>query len=71
MIKYEKALWGFPLMLRVYGSAFPRALPALVITAIYTLLLVRFATVRIQEMWIHPYAYSSFAYVVGFILVFR
>lgn len=71
MITYSKTSWGLHLLLRVYGSAFPRSLPfSLVSTGICAALYVTKKT-QVGSDWRHPYPYHAFAFIVGFIVVFR
>ncbi|GMH38627.1 hypothetical protein BSKO_06511 [Bryopsis sp. KO-2023] len=83
MITYNKSYWGLPLLLRVYGSAFPRTWPFAVLSGFMTLVLewtvaqdeTEDGTMnrrsQAREWWGHPYPYQTFAFIVGFILVFR
>eukprot|EP01025_Chloroclados_australasicus_P030869 TRINITY_DN3106_c0_g1_i1.p1 TRINITY_DN3106_c0_g1~~TRINITY_DN3106_c0_g1_i1.p1 ORF type:complete len:491 (-),score=51.58 TRINITY_DN3106_c0_g1_i1:2910-4268(-) len=86
MIIYNKKLWGVQLLTRLYGSAFPRALPFAVLSTVISLMLKlfldpvddsennhRFAgdDQYVLELWNHPYPYQAFAFIVGFIIVFR
>ncbi len=71
MIIYSKSLWALPLLLRWYGSALPRALPAALISGAFAAVLSAVAQQELQEAWLHPYPYNAFAVIVSFILVFR
>ncbi|CAG9463404.1 unnamed protein product [Pedinophyceae sp. YPF-701] len=71
MITYSKVAWGLGLLRKVYGSAFPRALPVAFISAMVTLVLHLTCRDYLRDMWVHPYPYSTFSWVVGFLLVFR
>ncbi|CAD7698726.1 unnamed protein product [Ostreobium quekettii] len=78
MILYTKNYWGLPLLWRIYGSAFPRTIPFALISGVIALILEwtvgedkdgRPSTAR--EWWQDPYPYQTFAFIVGFMLVFR
>eukprot|EP01024_Parvocaulis_polyphysoides_P014826 TRINITY_DN16220_c0_g1_i2.p1 TRINITY_DN16220_c0_g1~~TRINITY_DN16220_c0_g1_i2.p1 ORF type:complete len:459 (+),score=57.88 TRINITY_DN16220_c0_g1_i2:128-1504(+) len=87
MIIYHKRLWGLQLLGRLYGSAFPRALPFALLSTGITLILKLVADHTddsmanhkrfpgedqwLLELWHHPYPYQTFAFVVGFIIIFR
>eukprot|EP01023_Acetabularia_acetabulum_P020213 TRINITY_DN20429_c0_g2_i1.p1 TRINITY_DN20429_c0_g2~~TRINITY_DN20429_c0_g2_i1.p1 ORF type:complete len:458 (+),score=86.68 TRINITY_DN20429_c0_g2_i1:226-1599(+) len=86
MIIYHKRFWGLQLLTRLYGSAFPRALPFALLSTAITLLLKLLADPIddghknhrfegddqwLLELWNHPYPYQAFAFVVGFIIIFR
>lgn len=71
MIIYDKSLWGIGLLARIYGSAFPRTLPAAFITILFSLLLIFFEADYVESWWKHPYPYGTFSFAVGFIIVFR
>jgi hypothetical protein len=70
MIIYDKSLWGIGLLVRIYGSAFPRTLPSAFITILFSLLLIYFEA-DVESWWKHPYPYGTFSFAVGFIIVFR
>ncbi|KAI8466896.1 MAG: hypothetical protein J3K34DRAFT_432097 [Monoraphidium minutum] len=72
MILYNKDWWGLLLILRAYGSAFPRVLPPVLVSGALTAALAWGGTHEsIAALWVHPYAYSIFAAILSFILVFR
>ena len=71
MITYSKTSWGLHLLLRVYGSAFPRSLIFSIISAAITVALYLTKQEQILADWRHPYPYHIFAFIVGFIVVFR
>lgn len=72
MIIYDKSFWGVALLLRLYGSAFPRSLPAGLLSIVFTTLLIVFVKEdQLRTWWVHPFPYQVFSSIVGFILVFR
>lgn len=71
MITYSKTTWGLHLLLRVYGSAFPRSLIFSVISTSITVALYLTKERQLYDDWRHPYPYHIFAFIVGFIVVFR
>jgi hypothetical protein len=71
MIRYSKQYWGLLTLTRWYGSAFPRALPFSIPAATLAALLRVFYTKHLEGAWIHPYPFQTFAFVAGFMLVFR
>eukprot|EP01023_Acetabularia_acetabulum_P024927 TRINITY_DN2394_c0_g1_i2.p1 TRINITY_DN2394_c0_g1~~TRINITY_DN2394_c0_g1_i2.p1 ORF type:complete len:530 (+),score=43.52 TRINITY_DN2394_c0_g1_i2:220-1809(+) len=77
MITYSKRLWGLQLLFRLYGSAFPRAVPFALLSMLITLLLKVFmdpthaSNQYINTLWEHPYPFQTFAFIVGFVIVFR
>jgi hypothetical protein len=71
MIRYSKAHWGFWTLTRWYGSAFPRALPFSLATAIATALLEIYVDENLKKNWLHPYPFQVFAFIAGFMIVFR
>ncbi|KAL4436630.1 hypothetical protein ABPG75_003769 [Micractinium tetrahymenae] len=69
---YSKAWGGLHLLLRAYGSAIPRTLLASILsTALAALLFYVPGKDYFQGVWRHPYPYQLFAFLAGFILVFR
>ena len=71
MIRYSKQFWGLCTLTRWYGSAFPRALPFSVASALLAGLLQAFISDELRPLWLHPYPYQSFAFIAGFMIVFR
>lgn len=71
MIRYSKDLWGLLTVTRLYGSAFPRALPFSLFSGVLAGLIQSFANKDFRELWLHPYPYQSFAFIAGFMIVFR
>jgi hypothetical protein len=74
MIRYSKSYWSIrTLFSRTswYGSALPRALPFALASAAITAVAHAFLDDAMKEQWRHPYPYQAFAFVVGFMLVFR
>ena len=79
MITYRK---GFPspysLLLRIHGAAWIRTILPAVVSAVFVILLNVFvgdgshvAGLRAGGGWRHPYTYQTFAFIVGFSIVFR
>jgi hypothetical protein len=71
MITYSKTSWGLHLLLRIYGSAFPRSLIFSVISSSITVALYFTKQSELYADWRDPYPYHIFAFIVGFIVVFR
>ncbi|KAG2488737.1 hypothetical protein HYH03_012736 [Edaphochlamys debaryana] len=71
MILYENHYWGIPLLLHLYGSAFPRALLFASLAALETALLYQYAPTYITQSLKNPTIFQIFGFVVGFALVFR
>lgn len=71
MIIYTKRDWTFRLLFRCYGSALPRSAPVALMTSAITLCLIRYYGDHLRATWRNPFAYSIFASIVGFIVVFR
>jgi len=71
MIRYSKRFWGALTLTRWYGSAFPRALPFSLVAAAAAGLLQHFWAERAADIWKHPYPFQTFAFIVGFMIVFR
>ena len=72
MSTYTQELAGLHLVLRLYGSAVPRAAPFAALSAGLAALLHFYPGAEYFEaLWRHPYPYQLFAFIVGFILVFR
>ena len=71
MITYNKIGWGLPLLFRLYGSAFPRSFPPAAISAGITVLFYLTLETSDRSWWRHPYPFQIFAYIVGFIVIFR
>merc|ERR1712166_539755 len=71
MIIYSKHLWGFPLLCRSYGSTLPRAFPFAVFSSVLTWIVEEYANDQTRLWFDHPYPYQMYAWVVGFVLIFR
>lgn len=72
MIRYSKKYWGLHVLFRWYGSAFPRALPfSLASAAIAGVLASFFPTSTTWDLFKHPYPFQTFAFIAGFMVVFR
>ena len=71
MIRYSKSYWGALTLVRWYGSAFPRALPFSLLSAAAAGLLRHFWASQASDLWLHPYPFQTFAFIVGFMIVFR
>lgn len=71
MIIYDKSFWGFGVLVRMYGSAFPRALPFSLLSCIIAGVLSYFYATELDEEFVHPYPFQTFAFIAGFMVVFR
>jgi hypothetical protein len=71
MIRYSKQYWGLLTLSRWYGSAFLRALPFSMASSIFAGLLQAFWGDTLHTQWNHPYPYQAFAFIAGFMIVFR
>lgn len=72
MIRYSKKYWGLHVLFRMYGSAFPRALPfSLASAALAGFLAFFFPTSTTWDLFSHPYPFQTFAFIAGFMVVFR
>ena len=71
MIRYDKGWWGLKTFGKMYGSAFPKALPFSLTASIFAGLLSYFFAKELDEAFIHPYPFQTFAFVAGFMVVFR
>lgn len=71
MIEYDKSWYGFGLLFKVYGSPFPRALPFAILATIGALNVNFLWGEALPLEWRHPFAYSTFSFIVGFMLIFR
>ena len=71
MMIYNKSFWGFGVLTRMYGSAFPRALPFSIFSCIFAGLLSAWYAKQLDEEFIHPYPFQTFAFIAGFMVVFR
>ena len=71
MITYTKAWWGIGSLAQMYGSALPRTAPISLVAAAFAALLHRYLGNRIEDELTNSYPFQAFAFVVGFLLVFR
>lgn len=71
MIVYSKSWYGLGLLFRILGSAIPRALPFATYGALLAWCLKHFAGDYIESQWKHPFPYQAYAFIVGFLIVFR
>jgi hypothetical protein len=71
MIYYSKKFSGLLVLFRFYGSALPRALPTAAVSAALAAALQLTVADSTREKWHHPYPYQAFAFITGFMLVFR
>lgn len=71
MIRYDKGWWGLKNFTRMYGSAFPRALPFSVTAAVLAGVLSYFFAETLDSAFLDPYPFQTFAFVAGFMVVFR
>jgi hypothetical protein len=71
MIVYEKSWWGDVVLFRMYGSAFPRALPYSLSACVLTAVLSAFFKSKVEAQFLAPYPFQTFAFIVGALVVFR
>jgi predicted membrane chloride channel (bestrophin family) len=71
MIEYSKSWFGLGLLTTFRGSAFPRALPFALLATACSALVSQFESSWLPHLWRHPFAYSIFSSIVGFMLIFR
>lgn len=76
MILYSKAWGGVPILFQFRGTAWPYAiLPALMSTALGLILglIADFNDLveEKEEFMVHPYPFQLYAFIVGFLIVFR
>lgn len=72
MIVYEKQFGAFNLLMRVYGSSWPRAsILAIPGTIIGGLLRALVGDYMKGHFYLHPYPYSMFATLLALLLIFR
>lgn len=71
MITYKKGIWGHHVLFRMYGSAFPRAMPHACISAgIAATLSALFQTTG-WKLFDNSYIIQMFFFIAGFMVVFR
>jgi hypothetical protein len=71
---YTKAWWGFTSLWRWQYSIIPRTFPFAFTAIAVTVVLHTLeddTQEKIREAWRHPYPFQAFAFVVGFVIVFR
>jgi hypothetical protein len=71
MIEYEKGFWGLRTLIRMYGSAFPRALPFSLSSSLLAIILAIFFQETLDGQFSNPFPYQTFTFIVGFMIVFR
>jgi len=77
MIVYDgKACLGMGVLCRLYGSAFPRALPYALVSTLFAWWIAQnrdenLHTSSENKVFYHPYAHQVFAITASFLLVFR
>ena len=71
MIRYDKGWWGLKTFGKMYGSAFPKALMFSLSASALAGVLSYFFSKELDEAFIHPYPFQTFAFVAGFMVVFR
>ena len=81
MIRYPKVYWGLLTLTYLYGSAIPRALPFSVAAAVMAACLEEFTNLGAKnaetdadgqrKYFLHPYPFQAFAFIAGFMIVFR
>jgi predicted membrane chloride channel (bestrophin family) len=73
MIHYPKRYWGLPLLFRAFGSPFPRTIPFAILSVALTvaLQLAKEWKLVMMQAFGHPYPFQVYAFVIGFLAVFR
>ena len=71
MIVYDKSWWGDAVLARMYGSAFPRALPYSLGACALAAVLSFFFKTEMDAQFVAPYPFQTFAFIVGSLVVFR
>jgi hypothetical protein len=71
MIRYDKGWWGIKVLARMYGSAFPKALPLSILASLIAGFSHYFFFDALDGTFSHPYPFAIFAFIVGFMVVFR
>lgn len=71
MIVYDKSWWGDAVLARMYGSAFPRALPYSLGACALAAALSFFFKKELDTQFVAPYPFQTFAFIVGSLVVFR
>eukprot|EP00897_Mesotaenium_endlicherianum_P004622 jgi/Mesen1/4188/ME000219S03324 len=71
MILYEKRFGAFNLLFRFYGSPWPRAVIFAVPSTVMAVSIRLLAASYLQHFFLHPYAYSIFGGILGFMILFR
>jgi hypothetical protein len=71
MITYTKEWWGIGALTQMYGSALPRTAPIAAASTGLAAIVHFFWHDHISDEFKNPYPFQAFAFVVGFLLVFR
>ena len=71
MITYDKDWWGNRVLFRVYGSAFPRAVPHACLSATIAATLSGLFHTTGWELFNNSYPVQMFFFIVGFMVIFR
>eukprot|EP00892_Ulva_mutabilis_P004197 jgi/Ulvmu1/2149/UM129_0008.1 len=71
MITYDKGLWGNYVLFRMYGSAFPRAMPHACLSAGIAATLSGLFNTTGWDLFSNSYPVQMFFFIVGFMVVFR
>lgn len=71
MITYDKGLWGNYVLFRMYGSAFPRAMPHACLSATIAAVLSALFHTTGWQLFSNSYPVQMFFFIVGFMVVFR
>lgn len=72
MLLYPHSFAGLPLLYQVAGSAVPRAVVPALMSMLLTLVIEETLSQEfLNHIFAHPYPYTVFANLVGFMLVFR
>eukprot|EP00892_Ulva_mutabilis_P004193 jgi/Ulvmu1/2145/UM129_0004.1 len=71
MIIYKKGIWGHHVLFRMYGSAFPRAMPHACISAGIAATLSALFNTTEWGLFDNSYIIQMFFFIAGFMVVFR
>lgn len=71
MILYTKRFYGLSLLLQMFGSAIPRALPFALAGGIVAFVLRVYCSEYLDHTWKHPFPFQSISFIAGFLVTFR
>lgn len=76
MIEYSKGFLGLPILMRWRGIAWPMGIPPALVSVIVGVFLNEWSTIEDTvsdrtEFMDHPYPFQLYAFIVGFLIVFR